>query len=151
MSLKRVFPVAIAACLTILTFHAMAADLRAAMEADNARWLAAFNTPNPAAFPAMYTKDALLLPQGAQPVTGGPEAIKKFWESNIKAGVKDHTFEIVSIYEDGKYAYQAAKWTVVLVKSTGESTLLSGNTIRIFERQSDGTWLTKIHIFNGHQ
>jgi ketosteroid isomerase-like protein len=140
MSLKRLFPIAISACLAILTFHVMAADLRAAMEADNARWLAAFNTPNPAAFPAMYTKDALLLPQGAQPVTGGPEAIKRFWESNIKAGVKD-----------GKYAYQAAKWTVVLVKSTGEKIPLSGNTIRIFERQSDGTWLTKIHMFNGHQ
>ena len=151
MSLKRVFPVAFAACLTILTFHVMAADLRAAMEADNARWLAAFNTPNPAAFPAMYTKDAILLPQGSQLVTGGPEAIKQFWESNIKAGVKDHTFEILSIYEDGKYAYQAAKWTVVLVKGTGEKTPLSGNTIRIFERQSDGTWLTKIHMFNGHQ
>src|SRR6267143_1964671 len=140
MSLKRVFPVAIVACLAILTFHVMAADLRAAMEADNARWLAAFNTPNSAAFPAMYTKDALLLPQGVQPVTGGSEAIKQFWESRIKTGYKDHTFEIVRVHEDGKYAYQVAKWTVVLVRDTGEKTPFSGNTIRIFERQSDGTW-----------
>ena len=126
-------------------------DLRGAMEADNARWLAAFNTPNPAAFPAMYTNDALLLPPGAQPVTGGPEAIKQFWESRIKAGAKDHTFEIVSVHEDGKYAYQVAKWTVVVVKDTGEKTPFSGNTVRIFERQGDGTWLTKVHMFNRHQ
>lgn len=151
MSLKRVFPIAVVAYLAMLAFPVMAADLRSAMEADNARWLSAFNTPTPAAFPAMYTKDALLLPPGVQPVTGGPEAIKQFWESRIKAGLKDHSFEIVSVYEDGKYAYQVAKWTVVLIKDTGEKTPFSGNTVRIFERQTDGTWLTKIHMYNRHQ
>ena len=80
-------------------------DLRAVMEADNARWLAAYNTNNPAAFPAMYTKDPVLLPPGAQPVSGR-EAIGQFWESRLKAGNrKDHTFEIVSVQQDGKYAY----------------------------------------------
>ena len=39
---------------------ARADDLRAAMEASNQQWLNAFNTPNPAAFPAMYTDDAIL-------------------------------------------------------------------------------------------
>jgi len=151
MSLTRILSAVTVACLVTLTSHAMGADLRGAMEADNARWLAAFNTPNPAAFPAMYTNDALLLPPGAQPVTGGPEAIKQFWESRIKAGAKDHTFEIVSVHEDGKYAYQVAKWTVVVVKDTGEKTPFSGNTVRIFERQGDGTWLTKVHMFNRHQ
>ena len=55
---------------------ARADDLRAVMEADNARWLAAYNTNTPAAFPAMYTKDAVVLPPGAQPVDGR-EAIGK--------------------------------------------------------------------------
>lgn len=130
---------------------AWAEDLRAAMEADNARWLAAYNTRNAAAFPAMYTKDAVLLPPGAQPITG-PEAIEQFLENRLKAGNrKDHTFEIVSIQQDGKYAYQVARWTVVVVKDSGEATNLSGNTVRIFERQGDGKWLTKVHIFNLHQ
>ncbi len=126
-------------------------DLRATMEADNARWLAAFNKPNPAAFPAMYTKDAILLPPGAQPVTDGPEAIRQFWEAGIKRGFRDHTFEIVSTHIDGQYAYQVARWTVNLVKDTGEKTPFSGNTVRLFERQPDGRWLTKVHIYNRHQ
>ena len=130
---------------------AWAEDLRAAMEADNARWLAAYNTRNTAAFPAMYAKDAMVLPPGPQPVTGR-EAIGQFWENWLKKGNrKDHTFEIVSIQQDGKYAYQVARWTLVVVKDTGEPTNLSGNTVRIFEHQPDGEWLTKVHIFNIHQ
>jgi hypothetical protein len=56
--------------LVALAAPARADDLRAAMEADNARWLAAFNTPDP--------------------------------------------------------------------------------TVRVFERQGDGTWLTRVHIYNSH-
>jgi hypothetical protein len=45
------------AVLVVLTVvgSARAEDLRAVMEADNARWLAEYNTNTPAAFPAMYS------------------------------------------------------------------------------------------------
>jgi uncharacterized protein (TIGR02246 family) len=135
--------------LVALAAPARADELRAAMEADNARWLAAFNTPDPAAWTAMYTRDAILLPDTAQPITG-PEAIRQFFEGFIKAGVKEHTFEILSTRQEGNLAYQVARWTVVVVKDTGERTPLSGNTVRIFERQSDGSWLTKVHMYNEH-
>ena len=150
MKAKHAFHVALLIGL-IAAAPAHAEDLRAVMEADNARWLAAYNTNTPAAFPAMYTKDAVLLPPGAQPVSGR-EAIGQFWESRLKPGNrKDHTFEIVNLQQDGKYAYQVARWTLVVVKDTGEPTKLSGNTVRIFEHQPDGAWLTKVHIFNLHQ
>lgn len=150
MRTKLVFYAALLVALATLG-NARAEDLRSAMEADNARWLAAYNTNNPAAFPTMYTEDAVVLPPGAQPVTGR-QAIGQFWGDRLKPGNrKDHTFEIVSIQQDGKYAYQVARWTLKVVKNAGEPTNLSGNTVRIFERQADGTWLTKVHIFNLHQ
>lgn len=150
MKSRRSFITAAFLLFALMT-AARADDLRAAMEADNARWLAAYNTQNGAAFPAMYTKDAVVLPPGAQPVSGR-EAIGQFWASRIKGGNrKDHTFEIVSLQQDGKYASQVARWTLMVVKDTGEATHLSGNTVRIFERQDDGQWLTKVHIFNLHQ
>jgi uncharacterized protein (TIGR02246 family) len=122
-------------------------DLRAAMEAANADWLTAFNTPNPAAFPGLYTSDAVLLFQGSPPVKG-PEDIGQFWASRIKLGVRDHGFEILDVRADGKYAYQWARASAVLAKSTGERIMLGGNTLRVFERQADGTWKTRIHMFN---
>src|SRR5438445_12789640 len=70
-------------------------DLRATMEADNARWLAAFNKPNSAAFPAMYNKDAILLPPGEQPVTEVHEANRQFWVGGIMRRVRHlpHVFD----------------------------------------------------------
>jgi uncharacterized protein (TIGR02246 family) len=141
--------VVVALCVT--TAPASATDLRVAIEADNARWNEAFNMPDPQAFPAMYTSDALLLPPGRTPVDGGPEAIRQFWEGAIARGAKEHAFEIVSTHEDGRYAYQVARWSVVLVKEDGERTPLTGNTVRIYERQDDGRWLTKVHMYNRHQ
>jgi ketosteroid isomerase-like protein len=128
-----------------------AEDLRAAMEADNTRWLAAFNANTPAALSAMYTTDAVVLPQGSQPVNGR-QAIGQFWEDLLKPGNRqDHTFEIVSLRRSGAYVYQVARFTLNVINKTGEPTKLSGNTVRIFERQPGGTWLTKVHIFNRHQ
>lgn len=148
------FPQALAATLALLALAAAPArtdDLRSAMEADNARWLAAFNQPDPAAFTGQYTPDAQLLPPGAQPVTGGGEAIRQFFEAAIRRGVKEHTFEILDTAQDGRQAYQVAKWTAVLVKDGGERVPLSGNTVRLLERQADGRWLTKVHIYTRHQ
>jgi ketosteroid isomerase-like protein len=78
--------------LFLLAGPAWADDIRPAMESINARFLAAFNTPDTTAFPALYTEDAILIFHGALPIVG-PEAIKRFWESRISAGARDHTFE----------------------------------------------------------
>ena len=130
---------------------ASAEDLRAVMEADNARWLAAYNTNTPAAFAAMYTPDAVVLPPRMQPVSGR-EAITQFWSDRLKPGNrKDHTFEIVSLGQDGQFAYQVAGWTLNIIDKTGVPTKVSGNTVRVFEHQPNGAWLTKVHIFNLHQ
>jgi ketosteroid isomerase-like protein len=139
------------ALVTLLLFllggPAWGDDIRPAMEAINARFLAAFNTPNTAAFPALYTDDAVLIFHGVPPIVG-PEAIKRFWESRISAGARDHTFDIIQTWADGKLAYQFSKAGVQLVRPTGEKTAISGHTLRVFEIQADGTWKTKVHMFN---
>jgi uncharacterized protein (TIGR02246 family) len=137
--------------LTVLLFllvgPARGDDIRPAMEALNAKFLAAFNTPDTAAFPALYTEDAILIFHGVPPIVG-PEAIKRFWESRISAGARDHTFDIIETWADGKLAYQLSKAGVQLVRPTGERTTISGRALRVFEMQSDGTWKTKVHMFN---
>lgn len=143
---------AIAATLPLLVLGSAAGadDIRPAMEAANAQFLAAFNTPNPAAFVSQYTADSVLFFQGSPPVTG-PEAIRQFWEQRIRLGIRDHTFDIVETGADGKFAWQISKTTVQLVRDTGEKTLIAGNSIRIFEKQSDGMWKTKVHMWNRPQ
>ena len=139
-----------AATLTLLMLAAFAAradDIRSAMEEANARFLEAFNRPNPASFLGLYTPDAIVLFQGS-PLQSGREAIMKFWESRINAGAKDHTFEIIDAWADGKYAFQVAKAGVQLIPLSGEKTVITGYSVRILEKQDDGTWKTKVHMFN---
>jgi ketosteroid isomerase-like protein len=146
--MKRHRWVLVAQLMLLLVRPAWSDDIRPAMEAINAKFLAAFNTPDTAAaFPALYTEDAILIFHGAPPVMG-PQAIKRFWESRIAAGARDHTFDIIETWADGKLAYQLSKAGVQLVRPTGEKTAISGHTLRVFEMQSDGTWKTKVHTFN---
>jgi ketosteroid isomerase-like protein len=67
----------------------------------------------------------------------------------IKAGNrKNFAIDIANIQRDGKYAYQTARWTLDLVKDTGDVTKVVGSSVRIFEEQTDGKWLAKVHIYN---
>jgi ketosteroid isomerase-like protein len=135
---------AISSAILVVLFTAPTAwaqdNIRAAMEAANKEWSAAYNSMNGKAFPALYTKDAILMPPGVQPINGS-EAIGQFWTDLIKAGNrKNFAIEIASIQRDGKYAYQTGRWTLDQV--------VGGNSVRIFEEQPDGKWLAKVHIYN---
>jgi len=144
-SVVRVLAVMLALLAFVLPVRAD--DLRAAMEAENAKWLTAYNTNTPATFSNLYAKDAVLMPSGLKPITGANE-ITQFWETRLKPGnKKDHTFEVISIGQDGKLAYQVNRWSVVFIKDSGDRTLLAGNSTRVFERQADGSWRIKVHIY----
>jgi ketosteroid isomerase-like protein len=136
--------------LVLFASPVRADDLRTAMEASNKQWLDAFNTPSIASFPAMYTEDAVLIPGGMASAVPGPVEITKFWEGSIRAGFKDHTFEIVETRADGNLAYVLSSWTVKKVgggPNNNEESTLQGHTLRVLLKQSDGTWKTKVHIF----
>jgi hypothetical protein len=80
-------------------------NIRAAMEAANKEWSAAYNSMNGKAFPALYTKDAILMPPGVQPINGS-EAIGQFWTDLIKAESDEGGGSTVRIFEeqpDGKW------------------------------------------------
>jgi len=123
-------------------------DLRAQMEAANASFLAAYNSHSRTAFKGIYTPDAMLLPPSSQPLVGA-DAIGTFWTDSIEDGKRTNpTFQIVSVWAEGRYAYQVARYTVDMVDGQGATSKVAGNAVRIFEKQPDGKWLTKVHIFN---
>jgi uncharacterized protein (TIGR02246 family) len=135
----------------LTTASARAEDLRATMEAINARWLQAYNGNHPEVFLDLYAKDAVLLAPESKPITGR-EAIAGHWAGETKTGrMKDRTFEIVSVEQDDKLAYQVNHFTVAYVTDKGQRESLSGSSVRIFERQPDGGWLIKVHIDNLEQ
>jgi uncharacterized protein (TIGR02246 family) len=121
------------------------ADLKAALEANNAEWLQAYNSQNADALAQMYTEDAVLIAAGEQPIRGA-DAIHAYWQTDVQ-DYSDHTWEILEVRGEDDLAYQIAEWTVA--ERSGGATY-SGNTVRILERQADGQWLTRLHMFSVH-
>lgn len=131
----------------VVAYAAQAEDGKQIVQTANSQWLAAFNSGKAAALPAMYTTDAVLLADGSAPITGRDD-IQKFWEGALKTGLKDHTFAPITVKQEGKIAYQAATWTLMAPKEGGGSTEATGSAVHVLEKQPDGKWLIKVHIYN---
>jgi ketosteroid isomerase-like protein len=128
-----------------ITPESHADSLTDEMAALNARWDAAINDPNPDALLTMYSSDARLMPPGAPPATG-PVAIRDFFAARGKS-VRDHKLQLVDVLAIGNYAYVTSQFTALWVKEGGETTKLSGSTVRLYQRQPDGQWKIKSHMF----
>jgi ketosteroid isomerase-like protein len=142
---RQLLILAAAALLAITcVVRAWADPLADEMTTMNARWDAAINTADFDALLPMYTADARLMPPGAQPVTG-PTAIRNFFAGRGRS-VSNHKLELVNVVSIENYAYVTSHFTATLVVNE-KATPISGSTVRLVERQSDGLWKMKSHIF----
>ena len=127
-----------------------AKDFTEEMKSENARWLAAYNSRDAQAFGPMYTPDAVMLPQGSPPIEGRT-AIVQFWFEMFKKGLQNPTLEIIDTRQEGNLAYQTCRWSLTDPKEKSLGKKLTGNTLRIFERQRDGRWLIKVQMSNSDE
>jgi len=109
-----------------------------------AKWDAAINNADFDALLPLYAADARLMPPGAQPVTG-PLAIRDFFAGRGRS-VRNHKVELVDVLPIGSYAYTTSHFTATLVVNE-KAAPISGSTVRLLERQPDGQWKIKSHIF----
>ena len=130
--------------LLVTIGHERADPLTEDMTKLNAQWDAAINDPNFDALLPMYAPDASLMPPGSAPVSG-PAAIRDFFAKR-GTSVRNHKLELVEILPMGDYAYVTSRFKASLVKGE-ETTMLSGSTVKLYERQSNGEWKVKSHIF----
>jgi uncharacterized protein (TIGR02246 family) len=124
-----------------------AQDIRASVEAGNAKWDAAFNKKDAAGLTALYTADAKLLPPAKVVVSGSGE-IEKFWKGIFEAGFADHKIEIVDLKAEGNVAYQASRWTATGPAAGGTRATYTGSLISVLEKQADGSWKSRAHTWN---
>jgi ketosteroid isomerase-like protein len=124
--------------------HSGADPLADEMSSAAAKWDAAINNADFDALLPLYTADGRLMPPGAQPVTG-PLAIRDFFAGRGRS-VRNHKVELVDVLSVGNYAYTTSRFTATLVLNE-KAAAISGSTVRLLERQSDGQWKIKSHIF----
>ena len=103
---------ALLACsLTLAAGIARAEDVRGAITAVNAALGAAFVKGDAAAVVALYAPDGQVLPVGMDPVKGA-EALRKFWQDAMKAGIAGVTLTTVELYPAGSTATELGTYAL---------------------------------------
>jgi ketosteroid isomerase-like protein len=129
---------------------ANAADL-AAIAAFNQRYLQAINSGDSAALSSLTDDDHIMLAPGRPPVVGKPAN-----DAANAGGFRQYdiaeTWNPLETVIDGNLAYQRGSFKVVAApKAGGPARTTIGSFLRIYRRQSDGSWRMTRDMFNSEQ
>jgi uncharacterized protein (TIGR02246 family) len=102
-------------CVLVLTFAvvapALADDAKTIAQRLDDKWLEAFNKKDAAALTALYTADAVLLPQGKDQPIIGANNIRKFMDEMISEKLENMVLPVAEANMlDQKSLYQAGTW-----------------------------------------
>lgn len=142
-----------AACLLTFTACQQGSDapadmaqVKADIQAAENAWAEALNTRNLDALMALYTDDAVSMPDNAPALTG-KDAIRKAQEQEFanKPEGMTHTFEVLDVYGSGNTFTETGKSTH---KDASGNVVGSGKYMVVWEKQ-DGKYLCAREIYNG--
>jgi ketosteroid isomerase-like protein len=127
-------------CLAVMALigfatPALAAGVRAAIEAANAKFSALAAQGDSAGLAGLYTKDAAVMPAGSEPIRG-TEAIAKFWQGALASGVAAIELKTVEVYGQGMTVTEVGEYAL---RDKVGKVLDRGKYIVIW-RQDNGQW-----------
>ena len=126
-----------------LATPASADDVRAAVDAGNRAFTAAFVRGDAKAVSELYTEDAQVIAPGA-PVAKGRPAIAAAWQKAMES-VKDVRLETADVESAGDLAVETG--TVQLTAKSGA--LTKERYLVVWKRAKDGQWKLHRDIWNG--
>ena len=134
--------------LALLTLDAVAAsaqaqDTRAAIEAQNKKFVQAVEKGEARAIANLYTVNAIVMPANSDSVKGR-EAIKAMFQGMLDAGVKGATLTATEVESFGITAIEAGVYTM---KDASGKEIDKGKYIVIWKREG-GQWKLHRDIFN---
>jgi ketosteroid isomerase-like protein len=110
-------------------------------------WNGAFNRGDAAALSRLYTDNASVLPP-THAVIAGTAAIRDFWQGLISAGFKGHGIEVIDAEGDDGLAFATGKWWASGPGDGGKVQRFDGTVVTVLQRQGDGAWKARLHIWN---
>ena len=117
-------------------------DIRAAIEATNARLAAALAKGDAAQMAALYTSDGQIMPPSSD-LAQGREAIQKVWQGAIDAGMRDVTLTSLEVEGHGDLAHEVGTYTLASKDGKAER----GKYIVIWKKEK-GQWRLHRDIWN---
>jgi ketosteroid isomerase-like protein len=116
---------------------------RAQIESGNADLAMALSQGRAGAVAALYTGDARMFPPNSD-VVSGREAIQRFWQGAIDAGVRGLALTTMEIEEHGDSAHEVGKYSAT---GDGGKVLDTGKYVVIWKREQ-GRWHLHRDIWN---
>jgi uncharacterized protein (TIGR02246 family) len=128
---------------TAVLVDARQANARAAIEAANQQFTAAFAKGDAVALAGMYTTDAIAFPPNSD-VAKGRVAIQMIWGSAIAGGIKGVTLTTTEVEAHGDSAHEVGNYEM---KVDGGKVVDRGKYIVIWKREQ-GQWRLHRDIWN---
>ncbi len=153
MKLRRVVGFLIIAALFVPLGRAAAhkggsaEEARRAIEATNAKYGDAVQKGDAAAIVALYTKDAILLPDDGEMIRSSPAKIEEFWKASFKAGVKAAKLETLDVERMGDVAVETGRFAMTIQPEGKEATTAKGKYVVVWKREGD-SWKLHRDIWN---
>ena len=142
----------IAASLLLLLAYASlspahAADkVRDAVERGNRAFVAAYAAHDSAKIAALYAPDAAAFPPGAERAQGR-DAIRKFWQGNMDAGVSNVTLRTIDVISSGTLATESGEFALDAPGKDGKPVHVTGKYVVVWKRNG-GVWQLYRDIWN---
>ena len=122
-----------------------AEDIKA-IKAASEQYAEAFNRGDAAAFAALFTEGAKVLPPNS-PMIVGREGIQAFNQGGFDAGVGDLQGTVIELSLNGDMAHEVGKYTLTIQPEEGEAISDSGKYLVIWKREN-GSWKVDVNIWN---
>ncbi len=135
--------------MLILAATAQARDIKADIDAANAKWVAAFNKGDAAGVAQLYTEQATALPPGA-PMAKGRDAIQTFWQGAIQSGLKNISFKTIQVDQYRSAAREIGQFSADALNPQKQTVHVEGKYVVLW-RRIGGSWKLDTDIWNMNQ
>lgn len=121
-------------------------DIRSAIAAGNAKFMAAFQRGDAAGVAACYTHDGQLLPPNGESLSG-TDSIAAFWQGAMAMGIKDAKLETRQVEARGDLAVEVGQYTLTIQPEGAKAMTDIGKYIVVW-KDDGGTWKLYLDIWN---
>ena len=140
-------PLALASAQARAATSAAGSNVRGAIAAVNARYVAMFNAGDASGFAKVYDDDATLMPPNAAALQGQP-AIAEWWQGGWKAGVRNVKLATTELFPHGNEATEVGTYSLDLQAPDGTVSHDHGKFMVLWKRNAKGEWKWHRDIYN---
>lgn len=122
-------------------------ETAAAIQAQNASYMAAFGRGDAAALAELHSKDGTVLPPRKKPVRGR-EAIRNLLAEDFSKGTAVLTLTTSDLRQFGEMVYETGSHQVRVNADEDSEVLEEGSYLVIWKRSEEGVWQLHVDIWN---